>query len=1050
MTRINTNVSSLTAQKTLARSNAQLQESLTRLSTGLRINVGKDDPAGLIASEVLRSDIINVGRAITNSERANQLIGTADSALGQVGALLNDVRGLVSEAANTGALSQAQIDANQLQVDSSLDAIDRIAQITAFQGKRLLDGSMDFITSGVDTSAVQGLQINQANFGTQNSISVTAEVVTQATRGSLNFAQGAISDAVVLQVGGSNGTEAFNFAAGSTIQNMATAINLVSDATGVEAQVQQEAVAGAATVSSFGADNDIIITANTAGADEGDYRVKYDSSTAGATLAVSHTDQAGTTPGKISVTLGTTAWVAASGTYDQAGANNELVLTAKMAGTEFNGVNVVVANTAVAGSETFAYDHATKTLTIGVQTGVSTATQVIAALSAAGNAKAGALFTLANAAGSTGAGTLATQATTAVTAGGVNGGTITSTAADVAAAINANAGAHVTATLPTGATGAGAVTAFQEYARYGTEAANNALQFLGPENSRNVRFVSTPGQSLSVDLTTDPQVLGKSSKTVQGTNANSTFTVRAKTAGAAYDGAEVFLVDTGAGPAASVAWNAQTKRMTISANLAAVDATTVVNLINNDSYVNDFFEAENFGSSTGAGLLGVGMAGTQGTTSGGLISEGTAVVHLATNAAGVISTTANDLIAYFNDVANSALLSPLGISVTNVGASTGTGKLAATTTDLAFATSGTLMQNHAAAGTTNAVNGANARLTVTAVNQGAAYNGWTVQFTNIGANPPTFTTNSVTKTLTIGINGATTDANAIVTEWNNNPGGIKSLFTIAVGGTGAGIVTTSDTATLSGGYTDGGTKDGTALLGNSDATDTGLTLVSSTYGSDSFVSVKALSGTFAMTDSVTHVAADRSTGSDVAARINGIEAIGKGLSASINKATLDLTFTLASTVTGGSSYSFSITGGGAQFQLGPDVVSNQQARIGIQSVSTSTMGGVNGRLFELRSGGAKALNADIKGAAKVVDEVVTGVTQLRGRLGAFQKTTLETNLITLNDTLENLSGAESSIRDADFAAESAKLTRAQILVQSGVSVLAIANKNPESILALLR
>src|SRR5690606_14226235 len=98
----------------------------------------------------------------------------------------------------------------------------------------------------------------------------------------------------------------------------------------------------------------------------------------------------------------------------------------------------------------------------------------------------------------------------------------------------------------------------------------------------------------------------------------------------------------------------------------------------------------------------------------------------------------------------------------------------------------------------------------------------------------------------------------------------------------------------------------------------------------------------------------------------------------------------------------------------------------------------------------KALAVDPVGAAKVLDEVITKVTSLRGRLGAFQKTTLETNIFTLNDTLENLTTAESSIRDADFAAESARLTRAQILVQSGVSVLAIANSNPQNVLALLR
>src|SRR4051794_4217071 len=112
MSRINTNVSSLVAQKTLARSNNDLQTTLTRLSTGLQINKGKDDPAGLIASEILRSDIIATQRAITNSERANQIIGTADSALNQVSSLLNDIRGLVSEAANSGALSPEQIAAN--------------------------------------------------------------------------------------------------------------------------------------------------------------------------------------------------------------------------------------------------------------------------------------------------------------------------------------------------------------------------------------------------------------------------------------------------------------------------------------------------------------------------------------------------------------------------------------------------------------------------------------------------------------------------------------------------------------------------------------------------------------------------------------------------------------------------------------------------------------------------------------------------------------------------------------------------------------------------
>ena len=89
-------------------------------------------------------------------------------------------------------------------------------------------------------------------------------------------------------------------------------------------------------------------------------------------------------------------------------------------------------------------------------------------------------------------------------------------------------------------------------------------------------------------------------------------------------------------------------------------------------------------------------------------------------------------------------------------------------------------------------------------------------------------------------------------------------------------------------------------------------------------------------------------------------------------------------------------------------------------------------------------------AAKIVAEAIDQVTSLRGRLGAFQRTTLETNKTALNNTLVNLTDAESSIRDADFASESAKLTRAQILVQSGTTVLSISNQNPQNVLALLR
>ena len=230
-----------------------------------------------------------------------------------------------------------------------------------------------------------------------------------------------------------------------------------------------------------------------------------------------------------------------------------------------------------------------------------------------------------------------------------------------------------------------------------------------------------------------------------------------------------------------------------------------------------------------------------------------------------------------------------------------------------------------------------------------------------------------------------------------------------------------------------------------------LRLESIEYGTDAFVSAKVLNtgGVFSAVNTA-GATTDRAIGTDVSLRINGVQAKGEGLRASINTATLDLSFEISENIQDGDEFSFSITGGGANFQIGPDVVSNQQARLGIQGLSTATLGGASGKLYEIRTNGGKDLSTDTKGAARVVDEVIATVTGLRGRLGAFQKTTLETNIITLSDTLENLTDAESLIRDADFAAESARLTRAQILVQSGTSVLAIANQNPQNVLALLR
>src|SRR3954447_24442337 len=237
MARINTNVSSLTAQRGLGRSQKNLSETLQRLSSGLRINRGADEPAGLIASEGLRSEISGITQAIDNSSRASNVISTAEGSLSEVASLLLNVKNLIVQAANTGALSPDEIAANQLQVDSAVESITRISNTTTFAGLHLLNGNLDYVTSGVHQSAVQALHIHQANFGTGTSIPVQIDVVTSGRTADLQFRNSSITSSVTLELTGNEGVQVLTFTSGTAASAIAFAVNRISDSTGVSANL---------------------------------------------------------------------------------------------------------------------------------------------------------------------------------------------------------------------------------------------------------------------------------------------------------------------------------------------------------------------------------------------------------------------------------------------------------------------------------------------------------------------------------------------------------------------------------------------------------------------------------------------------------------------------------------------------------------------------------------------------------------------------------------------------------------------------------------------
>lgn len=158
--RVNTNVSAMNALRNVSATGDALSQSITRLSTGLRINSAADDPAGLIISQSFRAQITGIDQAMKNSQDAINYVKTAEGALDEVNKLLNDARGLAVAAGNSGTLSSSQIQANQSQLASIVASITRIAQTTQYGTKRLLDGS-----SGVNATVTDGTHISQLSIG---------------------------------------------------------------------------------------------------------------------------------------------------------------------------------------------------------------------------------------------------------------------------------------------------------------------------------------------------------------------------------------------------------------------------------------------------------------------------------------------------------------------------------------------------------------------------------------------------------------------------------------------------------------------------------------------------------------------------------------------------------------------------------------------------------------------------------------------------------------------------------------------------------------------
>ncbi|GMV88025.1 MAG: flagellin [Chthonomonas sp.] len=237
--RINNNISAMTALRNVGNTNIEAQRSITRLSTGLRINSGADDPAGLIISETFRAQIGGLEQAIRNNQDAINFGKTAEGALAEISKLLKDARALAVTGANSATLSEAQVQANQQQLNSIAESITRISEQTQFGSKKLLDGS-----AGVVASSVSATNINYVSFtGTFNGQAITADsavtmnVTTDAERATLTGTRTFALATTVMSAAGSfsiNG-RTFSVTTADTISDVVGRINQASEVTGVTA-----------------------------------------------------------------------------------------------------------------------------------------------------------------------------------------------------------------------------------------------------------------------------------------------------------------------------------------------------------------------------------------------------------------------------------------------------------------------------------------------------------------------------------------------------------------------------------------------------------------------------------------------------------------------------------------------------------------------------------------------------------------------------------------------------------------------------------------------
>lgn len=237
---VNTNVSSLNAQRQLMKSGNQLDTSFQRLSSGFRINSAKDDAAGMQISNRLTSQISGLDQGNRNANDGISLAQTAEGALDETTSMFQRMRTLAQQASNGSNTDEDRL-AIQEEIRSLSSEVNRVAADTTFGGQNLLDGSFS-ANFQVGADAVQNISFSMKDVGgTANSIAADggftmsgiASVASAVTGASLSATAGTIST----QVGASADETAFSSVFSSTGISVSSQANAQAVMAGMDAMI---------------------------------------------------------------------------------------------------------------------------------------------------------------------------------------------------------------------------------------------------------------------------------------------------------------------------------------------------------------------------------------------------------------------------------------------------------------------------------------------------------------------------------------------------------------------------------------------------------------------------------------------------------------------------------------------------------------------------------------------------------------------------------------------------------------------------------------------